>query len=328
MAGNEINKNYPYNFHGSAMPSFVSTSQISLSSIAEKSQDGLINITSSTATTVSTATTGAGGILISANLTGTVAITSGSKTVTGTGTSFTSTFIVGDVITIYGASTYYSTITAIGSNTSLTCAVNFTATGSGYSYSRGGLSINTFYYLYVISSASGGTVSAVFSTRSYASGDTLVDLPSGYTKYRQLAFAILTDSTGLILPFKVAEGWPHRPVIFYNKGCNAVDLIPVVFNGTIPNAFTTLSCSAFVPAKIANMVLLNFYVSGASTVNYYIRHGATTTNSGQLVMYYSNIMIVHLRVGLDGSGNFQHMRASLSATTVLLATGYIITGVP
>ena len=234
MSGNEINKNYPYNFHGSAMPSFVSTTSFSLSTIAEKSQNNLINITSSTATTVSTGTTGAGGIMVSANLTGTVAITNASATVTGTGTSFTSNFIVGDVITIYGASTYYGTITAIGSNTSLTCAANFTATASGKSFSRGGLSPSTFYYLYVIASSTGGSASAALSTRSYATGDTLVDLPSGYTVYRQLPFAVLTDSSSLIIPFKVGEGWPNRPVIFYNKGCNPSDGTTLLYSAVPP----------------------------------------------------------------------------------------------
>ena len=326
MAGNEINKNYPINYHGSAIPHYVSTTQISLSTIAEKSQDGLTNITSSTATTLSTATTGAGGILVSANLTGTVAVTSGSATVTGTGTSFSSNFIVGDVICIYGTSNYYGTITAIGSNTSLTCAANFTATASGKSFSRGGLSPNTFYYLYAISSATGGSATAALSTRSCATGDTFVDLPSGYTEYRQLAFALLTDSSGLILPFKVAEGWPHRPVICYNKGTNPADATTLMFSGSPTTSFTTISSSAFVPAKIANVVLINA-IAGTTTAYYYLRHGATTTNSGQLALYLSNTLILQTRVGLDGSGNFQHMYATSQAMSIVVQ-GYIVTGVP
>ena len=329
MSGNDCNRNYPYNFHGSAIPSYVSTTSFSLSTIAEKSQDGLIDMTSSTSTTINISTTGAGGIMTSANLTGTVAIVNASATVTGTGTTFTTTFIVGDVITISAGSTYYGTITAIGSDTSLTCAANFTATGSGYSYKRGGLSVSTFYYLYVIASAIGGTVSAALSTRSVATGDTLVDLPSGYTKYRQLAFAILTNTSSQIFPFKVVEGWPHRPVIFYNKGTNPTDATTLIYSGSGSTSATAISCSAFLPYKISNAVLINTLTGSSNAVAFYVRHGSTTSNNGQLLSYPINQAAIQNRVGLDGSGNFNFLLgASVVNTYKFLLQGYIVTGVP
>jgi uncharacterized protein (TIGR02597 family) len=58
-------------------------------------------------------------------LNGTVSVTNGSATVTGTGTTFTTTLVVGDILTING--TNYP-ISAIASNTSLTLSRNFTDT--------------------------------------------------------------------------------------------------------------------------------------------------------------------------------------------------------
>ena len=66
--------------------------------------------------------------LPSANGTGTIAITSGSATVTGTGTTFTTQLVAGYTITAGGVT---GTIKSIESNTSLTLSANAAASGSG-----------------------------------------------------------------------------------------------------------------------------------------------------------------------------------------------------
>lgn len=72
----------------------------------------------------------------SVNLTGTVAKTNGSATLTGTGTAFTSELSVGQVISVPGTNVDVRCVTAIASDTSLTVSVNFSATASGQTATR------------------------------------------------------------------------------------------------------------------------------------------------------------------------------------------------
>lgn len=69
-------------------------------------------------------------------LTGTVAKTSGSTTLTGTGTLFTSELSVNQVIDVPGTSTERKVITTIASDTSLTVATAFSNTASGQTATR------------------------------------------------------------------------------------------------------------------------------------------------------------------------------------------------
>lgn len=71
-----------------------------------------------------------------ANLTGTVAKSSGSPTLTGTGTLFTTELSVGQVITVPGTTNEKFVVTAIANNTSLTLSRNATATASGQTAAR------------------------------------------------------------------------------------------------------------------------------------------------------------------------------------------------
>jgi hypothetical protein len=71
------------------------------------------------------------------NLTGTVAKTNASATVTGTGSTFTTQLVSGDVIRIPGGtSTEDRTVLTIASDTSLTVTVAFTTTASGQTGQR------------------------------------------------------------------------------------------------------------------------------------------------------------------------------------------------
>lgn len=64
-------------------------------------------------------------------LTGTVAKTAASATLTGTGTAFLTELVIGDSITVPGTANETRVITAIASNTSLTADTNFANTASG-----------------------------------------------------------------------------------------------------------------------------------------------------------------------------------------------------
>lgn len=69
-------------------------------------------------------------------LTGTVAKTNGSATLTGTGTAFTTELSVGMVISVPGGATERAIVSAIASDTSLTVTANFANTSSGQTASR------------------------------------------------------------------------------------------------------------------------------------------------------------------------------------------------
>ncbi|MBY0451234.1 MAG: hypothetical protein K2X01_11480 [Cyanobacteria bacterium] len=131
------------------------------------------NITKLTSTTVDISTAGLNGRAQSANLSGTVAYTSGTNTVTGTGTSFLADFKIGDVIFIGGSSAVR--ITAVSSNTSLTVDFTWGSSASAQTYTRGGRAANIWYNLYAVTD--GTTTGLLLSTRNVAGGDTLVDLP-------------------------------------------------------------------------------------------------------------------------------------------------------
>ena len=230
----------PWSFHGSSIPIYVSSSQISMASILERSYDDTLDMIQTSSTTLSTASTGANGLLVSPSLSGTVAVTNGSGTVTGTGSTFTTDFQVGDVICVSGAQN--RVVASITSNTQLTTATNFTSTLSGASYTRGGgVAPNAMFYLYAISSSSGSNAALALSCRSQGTGDTFpsVDLPSGYTEYRQLPMAFPTDSSGNLIPFDIYS-WPTAPC--YTMGTSATTQL---FNGSAPTTMTSISCQNF-----------------------------------------------------------------------------------
>jgi hypothetical protein len=77
---------------------------------------------------------------VSAILTGTVSTTSGSATITGSGTNFSSVYGVGDRIVVTTGDTL--TISAVGSDTSMTASSNASTTVSGKTHKRGADNLN------------------------------------------------------------------------------------------------------------------------------------------------------------------------------------------
>ena len=131
----------------SALPKYSTTTSLTMAYLYERDQFNQCNMKSTSSLTLSISSTGAGGILTSANLAGTVSVSSSSTTVTGTGTTFTSSFIVGDVI---NTSSGAQPIVSITNDTTLTVNAVFTSTASGLTYTRGGLAPICGYFLYAI----------------------------------------------------------------------------------------------------------------------------------------------------------------------------------
>jgi hypothetical protein len=223
----------PLNYNQSADFKWASASTITIASIACTDSSGTTLLTKSSSTTVDFSTTGLNGIAQSANLAGTISVTATGTVVTGSGTSFTTDYIVGDVIRTAGGQT--RRITAISSNTSITVESAWTTTESGVTYRRGGFARNTTYRAYAISN--GTTVGVLMSTRSVALSDSLVDLPSGYTLSRQLLFTCVTlTSTNTIRNFQQVKN-----LITYYEHIN-------ITNGN-STSFATVSLSPFIPRE-------------------------------------------------------------------------------
>jgi hypothetical protein len=68
-------------------------------------------------------------------------------------------------------------------------------TGNG-GLDAGTLANNTWYYAFIIKNPTSGAVDFLFSTSR-----TSPTLPTGFTKYRRIAGAVLTDGSASILPF-------------------------------------------------------------------------------------------------------------------------------
>ncbi|MDX2084692.1 MAG: hypothetical protein SFZ03_04820 [Candidatus Melainabacteria bacterium] len=249
-------------FVSGGKPRYSSASSISVDPFSVVNSVGDRFLKKDTSTTVNITNAGLNGVAQSANLTGTVSVSSGSSTVTGSGTSFSTQFQVGDVIAVTGSES--RRITTISSNTALTVASNFSTTASGATYKRGGEAPSTWYHLYAIGDNT--TPGLILSTRNLAGGDTLVDLPSGYTHWRQLPFSLRNDGAGDVLPFYVG-GWPHNPWVYYDVTYSFYDYhvsasiqtgtTNVIANSSVSNyaTWTAQSLSAFVPvtARLAKL---------------------------------------------------------------------------
>jgi hypothetical protein len=260
----------PSVFRCSAVPEYVSSTQVSIAYLYEVSQASSCKIVSSSALTLSTNSTGANGFLVSPNLTGTVSVTNGSTTVTGSSTLFTDPnqgFVVGDTINTAAGS---RRVVSITSNTSLTVNTSFSSSEAGMTFTRGGLSDNTIYYLYAIAQNSGVNPAIALSTRSIGYGQTfpLNSLPSGYTQYREMPFSVYINPSGAIQSFVVAEGWPHAPTIIYNIDQSVTTSTNTLFSGTVSTSSaspTTVGCFPLVPLT-ASYALINL-LSGGTTGN-------------------------------------------------------------
>ena len=321
---NETNRGFITYYHGSAIPTYISATQFSLASIAERDQKDLVNMISTTSRTVTLTSTGLNGILTSAALTGTVSNAASSTTVTGTGTSFSSTFIAGDVIQVGSVMAIVASVT---NNTTLVVTSAIASAQTNVSYYRGGLAPNTFYHLYAISN--GTTTNLALSTRMVSAGKTLVDLPTGYSYYRQIPFTLNTDSSGNLCPFKVGAGWPYHPLILYDTAINPSNTNYQIFTGVDPVATTAVSCSALVPYQVALIGLFMIWDNSSATDNF--RHfdipgDGAGVGGYQVGTATQNGLTPQLRINTTG-GNIEH-NASGGGSETIFVVGYIMTEVP
>lgn len=256
-AGVFIANNIPIWGLVSQAPKYLDANSFSIENLYARSMDDVANIKINWDQTVNLTWTGLNGRGQSAALTGTISVTGGSNTVMGTGTTFTTDFQVGDVIS---TDWQRRRITAIANDTNLTVESNFAANQTDVAYFRGGEAPNTWYYVYAITNFV--TPGYFLSTRDVSgAGDTLVDLPANYTHFRQLPFAIRSDSSINILPF-IVEDWPHRPFIRWDFGYNATDQASAevrALNAGTDTTFTDVDVSKICPTISRDIVLWPYF---------------------------------------------------------------------
>jgi hypothetical protein len=121
-------------------------------------------------------------------------------------------FRIGDVITINSEG---RRVIGINSASSITVDTPFQNPHFGQPYYRGGSAPNTTYYLYIIGDG-GENVQLALSTRCFAdydSGAPLVDLPTGFPKFRQLWPVFITNRYGGLAAFQYSK---NKMISFYN----------------------------------------------------------------------------------------------------------------
>lgn len=267
--------NYPPNYRSSASPVYVNSSSFSVASIQLRDFANAGNITKQTSTTVSFSTTGLNGIAVSTNLTGTVTVASGNNTVTFS-TSQTGVVQIGDVITTAGGNARRLTG---GSGTSWTVNTNWSANETTVTCKRGGLALNTFYYLYGIAQAGGANPGYILSTRNVNKGDTLVDLPGSYTLSMQEPSGFRTMADSSLLPFRVVDNSGSTIKIMMDVDHTQSPWQVLSTNST--GSFSTIDCSQIAPANAISGDFAGNAIHN-STAGYdlaYMRPGGVTAAS-------------------------------------------------
>jgi hypothetical protein len=353
----------------------ILTSSTLAGTVAGTKGSGTITGTGTTATTdlkvgdivtIATVTTG--------NLSGTVSITSGTTVVTGSSTTFTQDFVPGDTINFAGGAsgivdnvasdtsmtltanytgptlsgvTYTASgpqirkVAAISSNTSFTVSPNITRTVSGATYFRGGKCVKTFYYLYAVLQNNLSNPALILSTRSVATGDTLIDLPPGYIYYRQLPFALLLDASAKICPFLVASGWPGKTQIYFtNSGYQSssfssssitASLYNLLVNAT-QTTYTTVNASSLIP-KISRQGIYSGFVNGTSpsAPSLWMRDSTNQLTPGNILTISDNSAYTPFYGVLgpcDVNQNFDYKIDPAGGTLyVLTVNGFVVTEV-
>jgi hypothetical protein len=327
---NTISYSFPTGYHGSAPPIYASSTTFTQAYIRERDSGDTFNIAKSGSTTVDTTTTGLNGIAQSANLTGTVSVTSGSATTTFSSTQ-AGVLQVGDVVCTAGGQCRRL---ASGSGTSWTAESNWTSTETTVTVKRGGRAPNTHYFKYDITQAAGANPNTILSTRNVAGGDSLVDLPAGYTLSRQEAFAIRLDGSSNIIPFMVSAGWPTRPRIQYDvthqiQGATAgpTNVLRAGTSGT----YVDVSLASYVPpiSRYASLFISSGTSATASTGGYIRAKGASHNGAGYMVTGGSYSTGGVLSIPTDSSQIIQYANSVANSGNLdMNVFDYVVTEVP
>jgi len=318
-----INPDYIPHF-GTAAPVYIDGTSFSVAKVGVIDSTGKVFIRQPDSITVDVSTFGATGMLQSANLDGTVS--SSATAVTGVGTSFLTDFLAGQVIYAGGEGRVVQSIT---NDLALTLVSAPYTPWSGATYKRGGEAPDIELHLYAISDKTGESASLALSNMNVAAGDTLLDLPAGYTKYAQLPFSLINDTDQDIYPFKVV-GWSRfRGEIHYNihfSGYNTTVGETNVLDAGTDAIFTDIDLSAFIPETSREAKLkANANSSSAGTVHFRENGDSSdglawsNTNTGSVSNLYEFIFFLPT----DSSQIIEYKRTAGAAVDVSVL-GYVV----
>lgn len=303
---------------GTAPPVYIDAGSFSVAKIADVDSTGKVFMRKDTSTTVDISTIGAGGMAQSANLAGT--LSSSGTAVTGVSTTFLTDFVAGDPCYANGEGRVVASIT---NDLALTLVSAPAVAWSADTYKRGGEAPDIDLNLYEISDKVGSNVSLICSHNNEAGGDTLVDLPTGYSKHKQLPFSLVNDSSEDTPAFKVTDWARNRARIIFNlhmasrdNGSNgptnvlddgtATTDTQVDLSGQMPETSETAIMNMQVRSNTGGPYQGNIKANGEShggfemdaDINY--MNVEISTDSGQLIEYKNSSASLFMYLNLYG----------------------------
>lgn len=203
-------------------------------------------------------------------------------------------------------------------------STTLTLTASGLNgLDTGSRAANTWYYVYAIAQAAGASPGVICSTVNEAISGSIT-LPSGYTVKRQLPFAFRTDASSNMLAWRVGEGWPHRPVIWYDTILDddtAASTTRILASGNA-TSYTAVSAAAYVP-PISQLAF--FKPTNAVNTGAYIR--LRPTGGGGYVQLYGWVQR-YTDIVPCGTNSSQSIDYLVSASSYHVAVaGFVVTEV-
>lgn len=203
-------------------------------------------------------------------------------------------------------------------STDRTCVLN--ASGAN-GLDTGSEAANTWYYLYAIYNPTTLTSALLFSTvNEVVTGS--ITLPAGYTKKRQLKFAVRNNASSNIVEFHYSE----NGCIFlgYYNDPGTPSYTSAVLTGGTATSFTDVSCASFIPTVSRKAMLGVFSAVGTTRV----RMKGETHNGRAVGSSYvggANNGDFSIELPLDSSQIFQYIRNA--GSTTIWVNGFYVTEV-
>ena len=306
-----------FGYYYCANPVYVNSNQYTVANFAVRNSDDDGDISKQTSTTLDMSTTGINGIAQSSDLAGTITTASGSQTITGTGTSFLTDFIVGDV---FWTPNFVSYVIGITNDTELTIEFTVPLVLSDINYRRGGEIPSEHYFVYAISKDEEADPGLILSTRNVAGGDALVDLPSGYTKSRQLVFVLTNDASGNLIQ-----------AIWNGNSCHYYRFANQLTDGTA-TSYTDVNLSAYVPAT-SQLAYLNLSLRVGAVQTSRTASLRTNGESNQLTMIgcyvddtnLNSVNANQVQIVTDEDQLIEYQLSGNNASLTISVVGYEVT---
>ena len=202
-----------------------------------------------------------------------------------------------------------------------TCVLN--ASGSN-GLDTGTEASNTWYNLYAIYNPSTLTSALLFSTVNEAVSGSIT-LPSGFTKKRQLKFAVRNNASSNIIPFFYQSNFLVR----FDGVTLGVGGSTEVLNSGVATAFTDISLSNFVPPISRISILHGHRVQGSLGAGTDFRRKGDTTNGFTALPtapLVNDSKVIKFDLATDNAQTIQY-RNNVSGTTSLSVLGFYVTEV-